>query len=67
MDSSRTFLALRTSSRTHFEVLGLGLGLEAQVLGLKIYKSSKMSVLGNKKINKLLGIRLISRGDLGSI
>ena len=29
MESSRTSLASRTSSRTHFEVLGLGLGLEA--------------------------------------
>ena len=29
MESSRTFLASRTSSRTHFEVLGLGFGLEA--------------------------------------
>ena len=28
MESSRTSLASRTSSRTHFEVLGLGLGLE---------------------------------------
>ena len=29
VESSRTSLASRTSSRTHFEVLGLGLGLEA--------------------------------------
>ena len=29
MESSRTSLASRTSSRTDFEVLGLGLGLEA--------------------------------------
>ena len=34
VESSRTSLASRTSSRTHFEVLGLGLGLEGQVLGL---------------------------------
>ena len=34
MESSRTSLASRTSSRTHFQVLGLGLGLEGQVLGL---------------------------------
>ena len=32
MESSRTSLTLRSSSRTHFEVLGLG--LEGQVLGL---------------------------------
>ena len=29
VESSRTSLASRTSSRTHFQVLGLGLGLEA--------------------------------------
>ena len=29
MESSRTSLASRTSSRTHFEILDLGLGLEA--------------------------------------
>ena len=38
MDSSRSSLA----SRTHFEVLGIGLGLNAQVLGLEPYKSLKM-------------------------
>ena len=37
-ESSRTSLASRTSWRTHFEVRGLG--LEAQVLGLEIYKQS---------------------------
>ena len=36
VESSRTSLASRTSSRTHFEVLGLGLGLESQVLGLSL-------------------------------
>ena len=30
----------RTSSRTHFEVIGLGLGLEGQVLGLGLEASS---------------------------
>ena len=40
MESSRTSLASRTSSRTHFEVLGLGLGLEGQVLGLGLEASS---------------------------
>ena len=34
VESSRTSLASRTSSRTHFQVLGLGLGLEGQVLDL---------------------------------
>ena len=34
VESSRTSLASRTSSRTHFEVLGLG--LEGQVLGLGV-------------------------------
>ena len=38
MESSRTSLASRTSSRTHFEVLGLG--LEGQVLGLGLETSS---------------------------
>ena len=38
MESSRTSLALRTSSRTDFEVLGLG--LEGQVLGLGLEASS---------------------------
>ena len=38
VESSRTPLALRTSSRTHFEVLGLG--LEGQVLGLGLEASS---------------------------
>ena len=36
MESSRTSLA----SRTHFKVLGLGLGLEGQVLGLDLEASS---------------------------
>ena len=42
VNSSRTSLAPRTSSRAYFEVLGFG--LEAQVLGfgLELYKSSKM-------------------------
>ena len=40
VESSRTSLASRTSSRTHFEVLGLGLGLEGQVLGLGLEASS---------------------------
>ena len=38
MESSRTSLASRTSPRTHFEVLGLG--LEGQVLGLGLEASS---------------------------
>ena len=38
MESSRTSLASRTSSRTHFEVVGLG--LEGQVLGLGLEASS---------------------------
>ena len=38
VESSRTSLASRTSSRTHFEVLGLG--LEGQVLGLGLEASS---------------------------
>ena len=38
MESSRTSLASRTSSRTDFEVLGLG--LEGQVLGLGLETSS---------------------------
>ena len=38
MESSRTSLASRTSSRTQFEVLGLG--LEGQVLGLGLEASS---------------------------
>ena len=37
MESSRTSLDSRTSSRTHFEVLGLG--LEGQVLGLGLEAS----------------------------
>ena len=40
VESSRTSLASRTSSRTDFEVLGLGLGLEGQVLGLGLEASS---------------------------
>ena len=40
----RTSLASRTSSRTHFEVLGLG--LEGQVLGLGL-KASRPQVLEN--------------------
>ena len=40
VESSRTSLASRTSSRTDFEVLGLGLGLEGQVLGLGLETSS---------------------------
>ena len=40
MESSRTSLASRTSSRTHFEVLGLG--LEGQVLGLEVLSSRKL-------------------------
>ena len=44
MEFSRTSLASRTSSRTHFEVLGLG--LEGQVLGLGLegLKSSKIAL-----------------------
>ena len=38
VESSRTSLASRTSSRTHLEVLGLG--LEGQVLGLGLEASS---------------------------
>ena len=38
VESSRTSLASRTSLRTHFEVLGLG--LEGQVLGLGLEASS---------------------------
>ena len=38
VESSRTTLASRTSSRTDFEVLGLG--LEGQVLGLGLEASS---------------------------
>ena len=38
VESSRTSLASRTSSRTDFEVLGLG--LEGQVLGLGLEASS---------------------------
>ena len=38
VESSKTSLASRTSSRTHFEVLGLG--LEGQVLGLGLEASS---------------------------
>ena len=41
MESSRTSLASRTSSRTHFEVLGLG--LEGQVLGLEASSPRKLS------------------------
>ena len=37
VESSRTSLACRTSSRTHFEVVGLRLGLEGQVLGLGLW------------------------------
>ena len=41
VESSRTSL----TSRTHFEVLGLGLDLKAHILGLslEVYKSSKKS------------------------
>ena len=39
VESSRTSLASRTSSRTDFEVLGLG--LEGQVLGLGLEASSR--------------------------
>ena len=35
-------LEVSLASRPHFKVLGLGLGLEAQVHGLEAYKSSKM-------------------------
>ena len=50
VESSRTSLASRTSSRTHFEVLGLGLGYEGQVLGLGLEASSprKLAVLGSR-------------------
>ena len=34
VESSRTSLASRTPSTTHFEFFGFGLGLEGQVLGL---------------------------------
>ena len=44
VESSRTSLASRTSSRTHFEVLGLG--LEGQVLGLGL-EASRPQVLEN--------------------
>ena len=49
MESSRTSLAW-TSSRTHFEVLGLGLGLKPRVLGLGLEASSpqKLPVLGSR-------------------
>ena len=43
VESSRTSLASRTSSRTHFEVLGLGLGLEGQVLGLEASSPRKLA------------------------
>ena len=46
VESSRTSLASRTSSRTHFEVLGLGLGLEGQVLGLGL----GLEALGPRKL-----------------
>ena len=42
MESSRTFLASRMSSRTHFEVLSLG--LERQVLGLGLKASSSQKL-----------------------
>ena len=41
VESSRTSLASRTSSRTHFEVLGLG--LEGQVLGLEASSPRKLA------------------------
>ena len=41
MESSRTSLASRTSSRTDFEVLGLGLG--GQVLGLEASSPRKLA------------------------
>ena len=40
--SLRTSLASRTYSRTHFEVLGLGLDLEGQVLG---FEASSLQIL----------------------
>ena len=40
IESSRTSLASRTSSKTHFEVLGLG--LEGQVLGLEVSSPRKL-------------------------
>ena len=42
VESSRTSLALRTSLRTHFEVLGLG--LEGQVLGVGLEASSSQKL-----------------------
>ena len=52
VESSRTSLASRTSSRTHFEVLGLG--LEGQVLGFGLEASSPRKLacprLGNSTI-----------------
>ena len=44
VESSRTSLASRTSSRTHFEVLGLGLGLEAPSPWPRSLKSSKIAL-----------------------
>ena len=41
VESSRTSLASRTSSRTQFEVLGLG--LEGQVLGLEASSPRKLA------------------------
>ena len=42
MECLRTSLASSTSLRAHFEVLGLGLGLEGQVLGLKASSPQKL-------------------------
>ena len=43
VESSRTFLASRTSSRTHFEVLGLGLETSSPYLGLEALGPRKLS------------------------
>ena len=43
MESSRTSLASRTSSRTHFEVLGFGLEGQVLGLGLEAWSSRKLA------------------------
>ena len=51
MESSRTCPWPRGSLRTHFQVLGLGLGLVANVLGLVLGLESQVLGLGLVKFS----------------
>ena len=61
MESSRTCPWPRGSLRTHFQVLGLGLGLESQVLGLvKFSMTHRCTDTTTKKVLMILAKTIIS-------